>query len=207
MNVISVNVGLPTLLHFNGRTRTSAIVKKPVYGKIEFKNGNLIGDKQADLRVHGGKYKAIYLYPSEHYEYWEDQMPDEKFEWGAFGENITSFGLMENDICIGDKVLIGTIETIVSQPRFPCENLNFKFQREDMVKKFADSRKHGFYVQVTKQGFVSKNDKIEIIQKHSGKITIQEFVENYYSNRKNQHFHERLLKNEYVPDSWLDTFK
>jgi len=113
---------------------------------------NIEGDGQADLSVHGGPSKAIYAYPSEHYEFWRQKLPQVKFPWGSFGENLTTEGLLENTLHIGDRLCVGSVELVVTEPRLPCYKLNAKFQREDMVKWFLRSRHTGFYFSVAREG-------------------------------------------------------
>ncbi|BAY92710.1 MULTISPECIES: MOSC domain-containing protein [unclassified Tolypothrix] len=101
MQVISVNVGLPREVLWKGKTVTTGIFKEPVAGRVMMRSLNLEGDRQADLSVHGGKDKAVYAYPLEHYDYWRRKLPDMDLPWGMFGENLTTVGLLENEINIG----------------------------------------------------------------------------------------------------------
>ena len=107
MKLISLNIGRPRLIRYKGDTISTGIFKDPVSGPVALRTLNLDGDRQADLTVHGGPYKAVYGYPSEHYEYWREQLPDTDLPWGAFGENFTTEGLSESDLHIGDRLQIG----------------------------------------------------------------------------------------------------
>src|ERR1700722_2885415 len=120
MKVISVNVGLPREITWNGDQVETGIFKEPVQGQVPVKRSNLTGDKQADLSVHGGPDKAVYAYPVEHYAYWRRELPDRDLTWGIFGENLTTDGLQESLVHIGDRFRIGTVELVVTQPRLPC---------------------------------------------------------------------------------------
>src|SRR6202162_2448656 len=133
MKLISLNVARPRLTIYKGASINTGIFKKPVSGRIALRTLNLDGDQQADLSVHGGFDKAVYAYPSEHYGYWREQLPGIELPWGAFGENLTTEGLSENELHIGDRLSIGSVELLVTQPRLPCFKLGVRFGRADMV--------------------------------------------------------------------------
>src|SRR5215468_8119098 len=117
MKVISVNVGLPRTVQWKGKAVSTGIFKAPVSGRIHLRTLNFDGDRQADLSVHGGPDKAIYVYPTEHYAYWHRELPDMTLPWGIFGENLTTEGLQEDTLQIGDRFRIGSTEVVVTQPR------------------------------------------------------------------------------------------
>jgi MOSC domain-containing protein YiiM len=160
MKLISVNVGMPRRVEYDGRRVSTAIFKAPVAGKVTVGELNLEGDKQADLRVHGGFKKAVYLYPAEHYEYWQEQLPDLNLSWGAFGENLTTEGLFETAVRSGDRLAIGSAEFAVTNPRYPCFKLGIRFGRTDIIRHFAKSGRSGFYLSVTKRGVIQSGDEI-----------------------------------------------
>jgi MOSC domain-containing protein YiiM len=137
---------------FIGAAPNDGIFKAPVVRPVEIRRLNLAGDRQADLSVHGGPDKAVYVYPSEHYAYWRDELPNMALPWAAFGENLTVEGLSESEMRVGDVLRIGTAEFVVTQPRLPCYNLNVRFQGPDMVKRFLRSGRTGFYLRVTREG-------------------------------------------------------
>src|SRR5437660_12656209 len=121
MKILSVNVGLPREVAWQGKLVTTGIFKDPVKGPVMLRRLNLDGDRQADLTVHGGPAKAVYAYPSEHYPFWRGELPDTPLAWGSFGENLTVEGLpLEHEIGIGDRLRVGTAELVVTQPRLPC---------------------------------------------------------------------------------------
>src|SRR6267142_6868034 len=122
MRLVSVNAGLPRLLAWKGSSFKTGIFKKPVDGRIMLRETNLDGDRQADLSVHGGVNKAVYVYPSEHYSYWRHQLPKEELPWGAFGENFTTEGLLESGVCMGDQYRVGSAVVRVTTPRLPASN-------------------------------------------------------------------------------------
>jgi len=139
VKLISVNVGLPREVPWNGHTAATAIFKAPLDHPVQLRRLNLDGDRQADLRVHGGPEKAVYAYPSEHYEFWRQELPGTELPWGAFGENFTTEGLFENSTFIGDSFRIGGAVVTVTQPRMPCYKLGIRFGRDDIIKRFLAS--------------------------------------------------------------------
>ncbi|HET8910004.1 MAG TPA: MOSC domain-containing protein, partial [Ktedonobacteraceae bacterium] len=139
MRVISVNVGQPREVIWKGRTVSTGIFKEPVEGRIKVGRLNLDGDRQADLTVHGGPEKAIYVYPAEHYSYWRQEFPEMELPWGMFGENLTLEGLLEKDAHVGDQFQLGSAKVMVVQPRLPCYKLGLKFKRDDILKRFLRS--------------------------------------------------------------------
>ena len=125
---------------------------------------NLDGDRQADLSVHGGPSKAVYVYPSEHYDYWKQELPEMKLPWGMFGQNFTTTGLSESELSIGDKFRVGSAVVMVTEPRMPCYKLGIRFSRSDMIKRFLASERTGFYFAVLQEGEVGVGDQIELIE-------------------------------------------
>jgi MOSC domain-containing protein YiiM len=179
MKIVSLNVGLPREVVWHGRTVTTGIYKFPVEGPVALRKLNLDGDRQADLTVHGGEHKAVYLYPIEHYAYWKKKLPGRELPPGSFGENFTTEGLLENEAHIGDQFAIGTAEVIVTQPRLPCYKLGIRFKADDMVRKFLVSRRIGFYVAITQEGQVEAGDEIKLLSRARNSICIAAFLELY----------------------------
>jgi MOSC domain-containing protein YiiM len=164
MKLISVNVGLPRVVTLKGDPVWTGIFKEPVTGRVMVRTLNLEGDRQADLSVHGGPSKALYVYPSEHYGYWKRELSGMKLPWGMFGENFTSVGLFESEVNIGDRFSVGSAVVMVTEPRLPCYKLGIKFGRSDIVKKFLASERTGFYFAVLQEGEVGAGDPIELIE-------------------------------------------
>ncbi len=175
MRVLSVNVGQPRRVEWRGLHKTS-IFKSPVEGPIEVKTLNLAGDKQADLKVHGGPRKAVYVYPHEHYAYWRQLMPDYHFTPGNFGENLTVEGLTEDMVCINDRLRIGSAVFVVTQPRTPCYKLQVRFERTDMTKLFYDSRRFGFYLSVEQEGVIEAGQPIELVHLPDNAISVANVI-------------------------------
>ena len=154
MKLISVNVGLPRLFSWQGQTFKTGIFKKSVSARVMLRRTNLDGDRQADLSVHGGPDKAVYAYPSEHYEFWKEELPGHAFAWGALGENFTTEGLLETKVSSGDRYRVGSAVVKVTTPRLPCFKLAAKFQPDEIIDPFIRSGYCGFYFSVVEEGEV-----------------------------------------------------
>jgi len=178
MKVLSVNVGLPRLVEYNGEAVATGIFKEPVEGAVRVNELNLQGDAQADLSVHGGYYKAVYAYPSEHYEFWQGEFPEMDLPYGIFGENLTIEGLMEDDVHAGDRLRIGTAEFVVTIPRLPCFKLGIRFGRGDIIKRFMKSERSGFYLAIDKTGELKKGDTVEVLSRDTAEESIADIIHN-----------------------------
>jgi MOSC domain-containing protein YiiM len=209
MKVLSVNVGLPRKVLFNGQTITTAIFKDPVKGPVMLRKINLDGDKQADLTVHGGVDKAVYSYPAEHYDYWRKQYPNIDIIWGMFGENFTTEGLMEDTVNIGDQVQIGSAKLVATQPRMPCYKLGVRFGIMEIIRRFLSSGRPGIYFKVLKQGEVKTDDKIEIIEKDKNNVTVKDIVHLYINRDQvdNIETMRRAIKISALPEGWKYEFQ
>lgn len=172
-SVVSVNVGAARVVEWQGRKFATGIFKKLVTGPVRVETLGVQGDVQADLTVHGGPKKAVYAYPSEHYDYWKDQL-QASFQWGMFGENLTTQRLLEGSVHAGDCFQVGSAELIVTQPRFPCYKLGMKFDSMEMVKRFQQSGRSGFYLAVSKGGYIAAGDQIRLITTMPNNPTIAE---------------------------------
>src|SRR5947199_1752485 len=172
MKLLSVNVGLPREIEWKGKVVRTSIFKTPVMGRVRVARLNLERDQQSDLSVHGGIDKAVYAYPSEHYPFWRRELPGADLPWGVFGENFTTEGLLEETVHIGDRFRVGSAEFVVTQPRMPCFKLGIRFNRPDIVKRFLQSGRSGFYLAVLKEGEVTAGDSIEFLARGENGITV-----------------------------------
>jgi MOSC domain-containing protein YiiM len=207
IKLISVNVGLPQGVEWHGKVVRTSIWKKPVAGRVRAATLNLEGDRQSDLSVHGGVYKAVYAYPSEHYSYWRNILPDNDLPWGAFGENFTIEGLLENDVRIGDRFQIGSAELMVTQPRMPCYKLGIRFNRTDIIKLFLQSKRSGFYFSVLREGEVEAGDPIHRVFRPESALTIPDIVNLYAVDSENQELLRRAIESPALPESWKEYFR
>ncbi|HYL98006.1 MAG TPA: MOSC domain-containing protein, partial [Blastocatellia bacterium] len=201
MKVISVSVGVPREVEWHGRTVSTGIFKEPVSGRVRLRSLNLDGDAQADLSVHGGREKAVYVYPVEHYSYWAEKLPGARLPHGSFGENLTVQGLSESAVNIGDRFQIGSAVVVVTQPRMPCYKLTIKFGRADMVKLFQQSARSGFYLAVLQEGEIGAGDSIHLLHRDPRNITVDDINDLYFSQPDNREsLMRRALEIEALPE-------
>jgi len=179
MKLVSLNVGLPREVPWHKTMVTTGIFKQPVSGRVALRKLNLDGDGQADLRVHGGEYKAVYCYPVEHYSYWKKELPGHDLPFGVFGENFTTEGLLEESVHLGDRFAVGSAEVVVTQPRLPCYKLGVRFQSDEMVKRFLVSARTGFYLAVTREGEVGAGVEIQLLSRDPNAVPISEITRLY----------------------------
>ncbi len=170
--VVSVNVGLPRNALWNNHKVTTGIFKESVTSRVRVQRLGLDGDKQADPKAHGGVEKAVYAYPSEHYEFWKTDLGRRSLPWGMFGENITTQGLLETVVRLRDEYRIGAATLAVTNPRFPCYKLGIKFGTMEMVSRFQASGRSGFYLSVIDEGEVGAGDRIELIRSDKSYPTV-----------------------------------
>jgi MOSC domain-containing protein YiiM len=207
MKLLSINVGLPREIDWRGRTVQTSIFKSPVSGRVRVSKLNLDGDQQSDLSVHGGIDKAVYAYPSEHYPFWREQLQDLDLPQGVFGENFTTQGLLEGSVCIGDRLRVGSAEFMVTQPRMPCFKLGIRFGRPDMVKRFQQSGRSGFYLAVLKEGEVTAGDAFEWVARDEQCVAVAEVANLYTADEGNQDLLRRASELAALPLGWRDYFR
>ena len=207
MRILSVNVGSPREVTWQGKLVTTGIFKEPVKAPVMLRTLNLDGDQQADLTVHGGVDKAVYVYPSEHYGYWRAELPGVDLSWGMFGENVTTEGLLEETVYIGDRFRIGDAQVVVTEPRMPCYKLGIKFGRADIIKRFLISRRTGFYFAVAREGMVSAGDAIEFIGRDQQEISVADITRLYAFEKNDLKGLRRAIGVEALPESWKGYFQ
>jgi len=207
MRLLSVNVGQPRQMTWKGRTVTTGIFKEPVNGPVHLRHHNLDGDAQADLSVHGGPYKAVYLYPAEHYAAWRQDLPDMGMPWGAFGENFTTEGISETTLQIGDRLRIGTAVVRVTEPRMPCYKLALRFGRDDILDRFLASGRTGLYMAVELGGQVEGGDTFTLLSRGSHGLTVADITRVYAHERDDVDTMRRLAQLPELSDSWREYFK
>ena len=207
MKIVSLQVGRPRLVVWNGQTVSTGIYKTPVEGRVMLRTLNLDGDRQADLTVHGGVNKAAYAYPSEHYDYWRGELPGAELPWGMFGENFTTQGLDESSVRIGDRFRVGAAEVTVTQPRLPCYKLGVKFGRADILKMFLASGRAGFYFSVRREGEVGAGDEVELIGRDENNVTVADILRLYARDKDDVETLRRAVAVEALPESWRERFR
>ena len=207
MRLVSVNVGLPREMEWRGRTIRTSIFKTPTDRRVRVTTVNLEGDRQSDLSVHGGVDKAVYAYPSEHYAYWRGELPGMDLPWGIFGENFTTEGLLEESVRIGERLRVGSAEFVITQPRMPCFKLGIRFDRPDIVRRFLQSRRTGFYLALLREGDVAAGDSIQFTAPERGGLTVADIVNLYTVDAENQELLRRATEYSALPESWRDYFR
>jgi MOSC domain-containing protein YiiM len=207
MKIISISVSRPRLVMWKGEPVSTGIFKEMVEGKVMLRTLNLDGDRQADLTVHGGPSKAVYAYPSEHYEFWKKELPELQLPWGMFGENFTTEGLLESEVNIGDLFRIGEAEVMVTQPRMPCYKLGIKFGRTDILRRFLASGRTGFYFSVIREGAVAAGDAIVPLGQDKHDVKVADITRLYARDHNDLEMMGRAIKVEALPDGWRDYFR
>jgi len=204
VKIVSLNVALPRLTTWRTQTINTGIFKQPVSGPVQLRTLNLDGDRQADLAVHGGPFKAVYAYPSEHYEFWRQELPGTQMPWGMFGENFTTEEIFETDLHIGDRLQIGSTILVVRQPRIPCYKLAAKFQRDDILARFLRSGRSGFYFSVEQEGQVESGESVEFLSRAPEGITIAEMNRLYVEDKYNLQLLNKAIHTAALPEDWRD---
>lgn len=205
--IVSVNVGLPRRVTWRGEVVTTGIFKDPVSGPVRIAGVNLEGDGQADLSVHGGPDKAVYAYPAEHYPAWRAELGRD-LTWGAFGENLTTHGLpLEEALCVGDRVRVGSAELIVTQPRVPCFKLGIRFGDPAMVRRFLQAGRSGYYLRIAAEGHVETGDALELLARHPARLPVAEITRLYARDRHDVAGIRRVLEVDALPAVWRPFFE
>jgi MOSC domain-containing protein YiiM len=203
MKLISINVALPRMVSIHGKEIETGIFKIPVSGPIAVSKLNLQGDGQADLSVHGGPDKAVYLYSWDNILHWKKTLQRDDLGPGSFGENLTVEGLGENEVAIGDEFAIGTARFVVTQPRLPCFKLALALETPSIGKPFLESGRTGFYLRVLQEGTMQAGDPIyPLPSRESVRVTIAEFVELYRIKRATREQINRILGLAALPEDW-----
>ena len=190
---------MPRTTTWRGEPVTTGILKRPVGGRVRAVGVNLEGDGQADLTVHGGPDKAIYAYPAEHYAFWEEQL-GRSLPWGAFGENLTLEGApLEHDAAIGDRLRIGSVELVVTQPRLPCYKLGLHFQDAGMVRRFQAAGRTGYYLRILAEGDIGAGDAVEVLARHPGRVAVSDVARLLTTGRRDTDGIRRALAVDELP--------
>jgi MOSC domain-containing protein YiiM len=210
MKIVSLNTGLPREVTWHGMTVSTSIFKEPVKGRVALRKLNLDGDRQADLTVHGGEFKAVYCYPLLHYDYWRAQLPGKDLPLAVFGENFTIDNFVEDSIHLGDRFAVGSAQVIVTQPRLPCYKLGIRFQADDMVKRFLASARTGFYLAVTREGEVGAGDEMRPLARDPNAVPVSEITRLYIAKRfsgADVVSLKKALLVQALPESWKQYFR
>ena len=200
--ILSVNVGLPTQVPYQGKLISTGIFKHPVDGPEVVRRGGIEGDGQADLSVHGGEHKAVYIYSADNYAWWATELGHE-LQPGEFGENLTVTGFGDDDVSVGDELIVGSARVQVTGPREPCFKLGIRMGDHRFPARFREAARLGFYVRVINEGFVAPNDEITVAARANDSVTIAKFHDLYVNNRDDVAALMRLAAAPGLDPSWI----
>ncbi|MBM4128137.1 MAG: MOSC domain-containing protein [Nitrospira sp.] len=176
--LLSVQIGMPQTLgqadasHPMDQPWTTGFFKLPVADPVRLGLTNLDGDGQADLKNHGGPEKAVNVYPVEHYPYWQQILGAAELSFGSFGENFTTEGLLETEVCVGDLFEIGSAVVQVSQPRQPCWKLARRWRKKDLALKVQESGRTGWYFRVLREGTIQAGSRLILVERPCPEWTV-----------------------------------
>jgi MOSC domain-containing protein YiiM len=207
MKLVSLNVGKPREFEWMGKMVRTSIFKNPVSDQRKVSVLNIDGDQQSDLNVHGGINKAVYAYDLSHYDHWKKILPRDDWQHGMFGENLTTSGLIDEKVRIGDVFQVGTVKLQAIQPRFPCFKLNIRFGFPDMIERFMVQKRNGIYFKVVEEGNIQVNDEIKRIESSPFNVTITDYVNCYYSKGSDKAVLKILLSIPYLPERHRTVFE
>jgi MOSC domain-containing protein YiiM len=199
MQIISTNIAKPTAFKWNEKEVITGIFKKPVSEPLYLEKEAVKGDEVSDRKVHGGIYKACYLFSADHYPYWKNLYPNLEWDYGMFGENLTVSGLDETQIHIGDIYKIGTALVQVTQPREPCFKFGVKFGNQEVLKQFIKHGRPGTYLSILEEGSVNVGDDIILVERSKSSLTIVQLFNLYYAKDKDQKILKLAIDNEALP--------
>ena len=208
MQIETIQVSLAKTVDYQGKKISTGIFKEPIQGSVKVGKLNIEGDQQADLTVHGGEYKAIYSYALEHYDhYWRKQTGFEKLPNGMFGENLTTSGLNESEINIGDKIWFGNVLLEATEPRLPCFKLGIKFSDPLIIKRFMKSDRFGIYYRVLEEGEFQPGTPIKFESHHPSSVKVYDLIYAYLKKGDYQKTLQQLCALDCLDPSWQEWVK
>jgi MOSC domain-containing protein YiiM len=203
MKIVEVCVGLPKSVPSGRKLVSTGIFKTPVQGEVFAGVQHLAGDGQADLSVHGGRDKALYAYPHEHYSFWATELGGRKLESSQFGENLTVSGMTESSVVLGDRYRLGNVIATVTQPRLPCFKLGIRMADDTFPNRFLASGRLGFYLRIEQEGTVQAGDTIELLQRPAHGISIFGLWQIVFATERNAPAAQLALDNlPYLDAGW-----
>ncbi|WP_246431482.1 MOSC domain-containing protein [Winogradskyella flava] len=200
LKVISTNIGQPTTFLWEGKEVITGIYKKPTDVPIHLGKDNVRGDEVSDRRVHGGAFKACYLFSANHYPYWKYLYPNLNWTYGMLGENLTVENLDEKQLYVGDTYKLGNAIVQITIPREPCFKFSHKFGSQAVLQQFIDHGYPGTYVRIIEKGEVKVGDILELVQKEKDTISIFELFKLLYAEDKNLNHLNMLIKSDHIPE-------
>jgi len=207
MRLLSVNISMPKEVGHAGKTVTTGIFKEPVEHRVMLGRLNLEGDGQADLWGHGGAFRAVYVYSIENYDHWKRELERDDFTYGAFGENFTVEGMLDDEVCVGDVFRVGGALVEVSQPRIPCYKLAIKMGLDGFQNRFLESRRVGFYLRVLEEGEVGFGDAIKLVSRDPRRMTVREVNDLLFFDKGNLDRARQALSIPALSHGWKGSFE
>lgn len=199
MKITSTNTAKPTTIIWNGKKTKTGIYKIPTNTPIYLEKEAVKNDEVSDRKVHGGIYKACYLFSENHYAYWKNLYPNLDWNYGMFGENLTVKNLDETNIFIGNIYKIGAALVQITQPREPCFKFGVKFGTQQVLKQFINHGFPGTYVRVLKEGFVANGDIFKLVKQAQNSLTTAQLFNLLHAKEKDQSLLKLAIKNEALP--------
>lgn len=200
MKIVSTNLAKPAFVTINGKQQRTGIFKKPTNQPIYLDKEEVKGDEISNRKVHGGEFKACYLFSADHYTYWKNLYPKLDWHYGMLGENITVEGLDETQLYVGDVYKVGNALIQVTQPREPCTTFAAKMGSLDILEQFIAHGRPGTYTKVLKEGNVSVGDTFKLVEKAKNSISITDFFKLLFEREKNQKHLQLIVNNEAIPE-------
>jgi MOSC domain-containing protein YiiM len=207
MKIISTNIAKPTTFTWNGQQVTTGIYKIPTNEAIYLGKENVKDDEVSDRNVHGGTFKACYLFSAEQYPYWQKLYPKLSWSYGMFGENLTVSGFDETQVLIGNIYKVGHALVQITQPREPCFKFGYKFGTQDVLKQFIEHGFPGTYIKVLKEGFVKTGNEFVLVESAKNSLSVSEFFNLLFSKEKNQMVLKTAIENEAIPSDKRNKLK
>lgn len=201
MKIISINIGTPRIINWNGAEIITGIYKFPVEKPLFLGKEGVNDDHVLDTRYHGGKDKACYLYSLDHYAYWKQLYPEADWKWGMFGENLTVENMDESRLLIGDIFRVGKALVQITQPRQPCYKLGIRIGTQDIVKAFSHSDFPGAYVRILEEGEVNKGDSMELAETFPGAPSLTRVFNMLYDKTSDMEEVRKVTENTHLADS------
>jgi len=205
--LLSVNVGLPRDVTWQGKTVHTAIWKAPVKGLRMVRRLNVDGDGQGDLTGHGGERRAVFVYQVDSYRYWQNQLGRNDFAYGQFGENFTVDGLSDAEVCIGDRYRIGGALFEVTQPRVTCYRVGIRMNEPEMAAMLVKHGRPGFYFRVLEEGEVEAGDEITRVASGPERMSVFEINALLYMPGHPRNQLERALRIPALSAGWRSSFE
>lgn len=206
MRIKALNVSKPKTIVYKGEKVRTGIYKVSIAEPRMVRKFNIDGDEQADLSVHGGMDKAVYAFPAEHYAFYQDCLNQDSYEPGQFGENLTTEGLLESNVRVGDRFRVGDVLFEVSQPRSPCYKFAIKMGAVEALSLCINSAKTGFYLRVLVEGLIQSGDHIEVDYVNVSAPTVEEVHNLYFLDKKNVNVLTKASRCNSLAAAWKDEF-